>query len=394
MKDILIIAHFAELPEENDNCRFMYLYKMLNNEGYNVEIIGSSFCHAKKQQRVSINEKCFTPIYEPGYKKNVSIKRLYSHRVMAKNLKRYLKQRVKPDMIYCAVPSLDVAEVAAEYAQDNGVTFVIDVQDIWPEAFKMVVNIPILSDILFFPMKKRADKIYRSADRIVAVSETYKERAKSVNFKDNKGISVFLGTELSRFDAIISIEQFERTRDEFWIGYVGTLGHSYDLKVVIDAISLLEGKSKSNVRFVVMGDGPLENTFKEYAEKKGILSWFTGRLPYTEMITILSNCDVAVNPISAGAAQSIINKVGDYAAAGIPVLNTQECIEYRKLVLDYKCGYNCNNNDANDLAEKITLLYENSDLTKKMGKNNRRLAEEKFDREQTYKKIVSVIIDE
>ena len=44
------------------------------------------------------------------------------------------------------------------------------------------------------------------------------------------------------------------------------------------------------------------------------------------MVGMLGVCDIAVNSISKGAAQSIINKHGDYAAAGLPVVNTQESL--------------------------------------------------------------------
>ena len=40
-------------------------------------------------------------------------------------------------------------------------------------------------------------------------------------------------------------------------------------------------------------------------------------MSYEDMVQTLVQCDIAVNPIIKGAAQSIINKVGDYAAAGL-----------------------------------------------------------------------------
>lgn len=391
--DILIVAHFAELPQENDNCRFSYLAKLLLSKGHSVEIVCSSFSHIKKQQRNDNIDELFTLIYEPGYKRNVSIKRILSHKKMAENLRQYLRKREKPDVIYCAVPSLDVAEAAALYAKEKNIKFIIDVQDLWPEAFKMVFDLPIVSDIIFYPMAKKANNIYGLADKIVAVSETYKERVLSVNFNAKEALSVFLGTELERFDEIAKAKKsIKKGGNEFWVAYIGTLGHSYDIKTVIDAIDVLSDKGISNIKFVVMGDGPLESEFKEYAKNKGILSWFTGRLPYTEMISLLSSCNIAVNPISKGAAGSIINKVGDYAAASLPVLNTQECIEYRNLIEKYYCGYNCNNGDAIDLAEKMELLYNDNELVAQMGSNNRRLAEEYFDRAKTYDRIVEMII--
>ena len=81
--------------------------------------------------------------------------------------------------------------------------------------------------------------------------------------------------------------------------------------------------------------------FKRYAKELNVDAVFYGRLSYEKMCGEISECDVAVNPIVHGAAQSIINKHADYAAAGIPIINTQEAMEYRNLIDDYRCGINC-----------------------------------------------------
>ena len=96
-----------------------------------------------------------------------------------------------------------------------------------------------------------------------------------------------------------------------------------------------------NIKFIVMGDGPLKSEFEDYAREKNVNAEFLGRLEYEKMTGILCACDIAVNPIKAKSAGSIINKVADYAAAGLPVINTQECEEYRNLVENYKIGFNC-----------------------------------------------------
>ena len=74
------------------------------------------------------------------------------------------------------------------------------------------------------------------------------------------------------------------------------------------------------------------------------------------MCALISKCDVAVNPIMHNAAQSIINKHADYAAAGIPVVSTQESREYRTLVEKYHMGFNCQNGNAQEIADKIQKL--------------------------------------
>lgn len=63
------------------------------------------------------------------------------------------------------------------------------------------------------------------------------------------------------------------------------------------------------------------------------------------MCALIDSCDIVVNPITGGAAASIINKHADYAACGHPVVNSQEANEYRKLVEEYDMGLNCENGE-------------------------------------------------
>ena len=118
------------------------------------------------------------------------------------------------------------------------------------------------------------------------------------------------------------------------------------------------------------------------------------RVPYDEMCALIDSCDIVVNPITGGAAASIINKHADYAACGHPVVNSQEANEYRKLVEEYDMGLNCENGDAIDLATKLEALIEDKDLRCRMGMNARKCAEEKFNRKKTYVKIEKVILGE
>lgn len=143
------------------------------------------------------------------------------------------------------------------------------------------------------------------------------------------------------------------------------------------------------IRFIVMGDGPLKEEFENKAA--GLNVNFVGRLPYEQMCGVLTACDMVVNPIVGRSAATIINKHADYAASGLPVMNTQECEEYRNLVDEYKMGFNCNNNDPQDLAEKIILLMNDEQLRSRMGANARKCAEEKFDRRISYNEIIDTI---
>lgn len=391
--DIVIIANFCLDFSKTDNGRFSYLANMLAEAGNDVEIITSDFYHITKKTAVFRTEGLsykVTFIHEPGYPRNVCLKRFYSHRVWGKNLSKYLAKRKKPDVVYCAVPSLDGPLCAAKYCEKNNIRFVIDIQDLWPEAFQMVFNLPVISNLFFHPFKEKANAVYERADAICAVSDTYCQRAAKVNKRTRKTTTVYLGTELTVFDRNAAENPIlEKNDGEIWLAYCGTLGSSYDITCVIDALSIL---NNPRLRFIVMGDGPRKKEFEGYAEEKKINAIFVGRLQYNAMCSLLSACDITVNPISHMAAQSIINKHADYAASGKPVVSTQESEEYRKLIEDYHMGFNCKNNDAGDLAEKIRLLVEDGELRFDMGKNARKCAEERFDRAKTYKLLASQIL--
>lgn len=391
--DIVIISEFCGDFTFTDNDRFLYLARMLaatdNNQ---VEIITSSFRHeTKKHRRQSAVEWPFkiTFIEEPGYPRNICLKRFYSHHIWGKNITAYLNTRKNPDVIYCAIPSLTGPNLVAKYCKKKHVRFIIDVQDLWPEAFMMVFNIPLISKLIFAPFTALANGAYKRADAICAVSDTYCQRALKVNHKVKTTTTVFLGTDLETFDHYAAeCPIMKKDINEIWIAYCGTLGSSYDLTCVFDALAIIDDP---RICFIIMGDGPKQNEFESYAKQKGVKCVFTGRIPYNEMCCLLNICDITINPIAHNAAQSIINKHADYAASGLPIISTQENEEYRQLVDLYQMGYNCRNNDAEDVAEKLQLIVSSQELRIQMGINARQCALEKFDRKSSYKKLEQII---
>jgi glycosyltransferase involved in cell wall biosynthesis len=388
--DIVIVANFCGDFSETDNYRFSYLANVLC-ETNEVEIVTSKFLHTAKKNRKFLPKHKYkiTLIDELGYAKNVCLKRFFSHFMWGANVMRYFKNRKKPDVVYCAVPSLSAPYHLARYCKKNKIRYIIDVQDLWPEGFQMVFNIPIVSYIIYLPFRCIANYIYKSADEVIAVSQTYVDRVMRVNRKCKKGHSVFLGTELKTFDRNANKEtDLKKRPNEIWLAYCGTLGSSYDLTSVIKAVAKV---NSNNLKFIIMGDGPLKDKFTKQAIEERINAIFTGRLAYDEMCSLLKKCDIAINPIMPGAAQSIINKHADYAMAGLPVINTQENKEYRDLLNKYQCGINCRTGSVKDIAKALERLISFSNERKTMGVNSRYMAEEKFERSVTYRQIADVV---
>lgn len=392
---IVIISNFSRNFSQKDKDRFAFLGNLLSGQNQ-VEIVTSDFYHTQKVHRNKVTDMLpykVTFLHEPGYKKNICLKRFWSHFVWGKNVGKYLKSIDKPDVVYCAVPSLTAAKEAARFCKKRGIKFAIDVQDLWPEAFKMVLNIPLISEILFFPFQKCANSIYKNADEVFAVSKTYVERVLSVNQKGASGHMIYLGIELSEFDCAVkeNLPIITKEAGELWIAYCGTLGSSYDMKCALDALNLANQKSKQPIKMIIMGNGPLMESFEKYAKEIQANALFLGRLPYGQMCALLAQSDMTINPIVKGSAASIINKHGDYAASGLPVINTQESPEYRALIEQYQMGYNCTTGDSADVAAKLLELAGNKEKRMQMGKNARRCAEECFDRANTYHNIVELL---
>lgn len=394
-KDLLFVISYTSLPNELGNSRFLEIINMLNSNLYNIEIIYSSFHHSSKKQRnkIKFNSTCkYTMLYEPTYFKNISLKRVYAEKVFSLNVRKYLNKRNKPDLIYCGIPILDVGYECANYAKRNKVPFFIDIQDLWPEAFKMIFNLKYINNILFLPLERKANYIYKQANRIIAVSDTYKNRALSVNKKDGKGLTVYLGTNAQNvYNSLKNMEpKIKKNKNEFWIGYLGTLGKSYDIRNVLNAIKKINSKC-TEMKFIVLGDGPQINDLKALANSLKINALFLGRLDYMNAMAILKQCDIAINPIVKGSAGSVINKVMDYAVLGIPVINSQESEEYRDLVEKYHAGINVECENANEIANAIVRLYSNSEERNYFGQGNKDLGMALFNRETTYLQIKNTI---
>lgn len=390
--DVLMIAHYTDASHSSNN-RFRELSRILASRGLDVELVTSSFLHHAKTQRdnedVSSEPYRITHLHEPDYSANISFGRLRSHRALARNLIAYLRQRDVPDVIYCAIPSDAIAAAAVDYANQHEVRLLLDVQDLWPEAYEMVLKPKSLAHFALTPLRIRADRIYRAATAVVTVSDTYSERVDSV--REDRALTTYLGTNLAFFDSH-EPEPWDTSDPAIQLAYIGTLGHSYDLPLVFDAVRILKNQNRE-VRLHLMGSGPLEQKWQEATQDIRDQVRFHGELPYPEMVSRLRSVDVAMNPIVPGAAQSIVNKVCDYGAAGLPVVSTQDCEEYRKLLKTFNAGISCPPDPA-AVAAAVAELSDNPEIRKQMGEGSRLLAENHFDRAVTYERLADLVVSE
>ena len=73
-----------------------------------------------------------------------------------------------------------------------------------------------------------------------------------MNRKSEKQNCIFIGTDLDFFDESEDFK-FDKPKGEIWLAYIGTLGSSYEIEMVIDALEILKHKGIRNLKFIIMG---------------------------------------------------------------------------------------------------------------------------------------------
>ena len=397
---IAVCTQGVKLPGEvRGYTRFRKIAEVLAEAGFKVDLITSSFQHWEKAQRDTSSAQYrglpynIVFVEEPGYTKNLDLKRISSHARLARNLGRlFAASPGRYDLVYCEVPPNDCARVCAEAAKADGIPFVADINDLWPEAMRMAFNVPILSDIAFSGFARDAAKAYALLDAAVGTSDEYAARPAQDRSKPYEHITVYVGNDLAEFDA--GVEDFapeiEKYEDELWLAYAGMLGASYDLDTLIAAVVACS-EHLPGIRLKLMGDGPDRERLEALVAELGAPVDFLGYLDYAHMAAWLSRCDIAVNSLVEAAPQSIVTKIGDYLAAGIPMINTGSSPEFRNKVLSDGFGINVPAENIVDLAAAIHSLVTNPELCAEMGKRARFIAETEFNQEKSYRAIVELI---
>ncbi|HFB2457510.1 TPA: glycosyltransferase [Neisseria gonorrhoeae] len=380
--NITIAAPYCSLPSEPHFNRFWYLAELLS-QSHDVLLITSNFKHYDKSFRRPEDAKAASQgrlkvmlLEESGYSKNVSLGRVTSHHRFVKHFEKWL-ENCRPgeqDVVYSAYPLIATNLLLGKHKARLGYKLIVDVQDVWPESFSSVV--PFLKKIPhnLLPFASRANRAYRYADALVAVSQTYLDRAKEAN-PNVPGEVVYIGADF----AAIAPPRFRSKTVRFF--YLGTLSYNYDVETVCKGVRKLLDDGE-NVELHIMGGGPDLDRLKQYA-CDGIK--FYGYIPYAEMMSVAKGCDIAVNAIRSYSMASITNKLSDYMALQKPILNSQVNDEVAE-VLTLLPHENYRSGDVDGFVRAA------KDILKR--KNDPVQSEEivrRFKRDVAYQKIVNLI---
>ncbi|HHY5333408.1 TPA: glycosyltransferase [Neisseria meningitidis] len=383
--NITIVAPYCSLPSEPHFNRFWYLAELLS-QSHDVLLITSNFKHYDKSFRRPEDAEAASQgrlkvmlLEESGYSKNVSLGRVTSHHRFVKHFEKWL-ENCRPgeqDVVFSAYPLIATNLLLGKHKARLGYKLIVDVQDVWPESFSSVV--PFLKKVphKLLPFASRANRAYRYADALVAVSQTYLDRAKETN-PNVPGEVIYIGADFPKLDAAPA-KDFGDDKTRFF--YFGTLSHSYDVDTACRGIQKLLDSGK-NVELHIMGGGPDLEKLKQH-ENRAIK--FYGYLPYAEMMSVAKGCDIAVNAIHSHAMQSVTNKLSDYMALQKPVLNSQTNAEVLDL-LNLLPHENYRSGDADSFARAAESL-----MAKQNGAIQSDEIVRRFRRDISYRKIVNLI---
>lgn len=388
-RKIIILAHYCGDLDGRYSNRFVYIASLLSKV-YDVELITSNFYHTKKVHKTQTGHYPFkvTLINEKGYKKNVGIKRIISHWIFSKNVSKYLRKLTDIDLVYVGFPSLSLAEVAFSYSFKINKPLIVDVQDLWPEAFENRLKGNSLGSVIYKYLEKKVYNIYSHASHIVTVSDTFLKKIENKTEIKSSNVT-YIGTLWE--SKILATKSDNKTL--ITIVYLGSLGESYDLKMAIDAYEIAKTLIDTDIslEFKIIGDGQERKKLQLYSDELNSDVQFMGLMTHNQVQELLPLCDIAINPIVTWSVASIINKHADYALANLPVVNSQSNEEYRELLEHYNCGINTVPGDNKSMAIAISKLTADQELRALMSKNALRLANEKFNRFNTYPHLVKTI---
>lgn len=248
--------------------------------------------------------------------------------------------------------------------------------------------------MLLAPIYKLAENVYKNADAIVGTSHEYTKRALKNQTRTILNKTVYVGCDLDVFDNGVQkfANEIYKKEGEYWVTYAGSIGTSYDIKTLVEVGKKLIDRDKKNIMIKILGTGPLKDELERLSQKWECSNVeFCGYIEYSKMAAVLSKSDILINSFRKGAPQSIVNKVGDYLAAGRPMINTLESVEFCELVNKYRVGINIEAENTDGLFNAIIKILEDSALYKELSNNARMVAEKYFDRKASYLEIVKLV---
>lgn len=300
------------------------------------------------------------------------------------------------DVVFATSTPLTIALPAVAAARKLKRPMVFEVRDLWP-------LLPIAIGALRAPWTIAAARwlerfAYRNADQIVALSPGMAEGVVETGYSPDRVHVIPNSCDLELFGndpraGAAFRQQHPELGDGPIILYAGTLGQINGVAYLADLASYLQ-HNHPGARCVVIGGGAEEKKVVDRAVELGVYGKNFFHYPPMSKTALVGAFQAASISLSLfidlpEMQHNSANKFFDSLASGRAV-----AINYggwqASMIEDYECGI-CLGYDPAMAADALAALLHDQDRIKKMGKNARRLAEERFDRDKLAEKLCRVL---
>ncbi len=152
------------------------------------------------------------------------------------------------------------------------------------------------------------------------------------------------------------------------------------LDILLDVALHIKNQGRRDVHFTCVGGGPGLAGLRQIVKEKNLEETvnFTGRVPYKELLEVLSTADVCVNPDKPCEMNDISTmiKIMEYMALGKPIV--QFSLKEGRFSAGEASLYSDNHDLVTNFANKILWLLEHPEERQRMGEFGRRRVEQQL----------------
>jgi len=303
----------------------------------------------------------------------------------------------KPDLVIATSPQLLVGLSGWWLARCNGVPFVFEVRDLWPESLA-AVGVGRHNSLLYRSLAKIAGFLYRSCDRLVVVTPAFKKYLVAHwRVPADKIFVVENGVETSLFSRLtpnIAIRRELDAEEKFVASYIGTMGNAHGLETVLEAAALVRDRAPK-ILFLLVGEGAEKARIISLARSRGLSNVrFVDQQPREKIPAYIAASDVCLVLLKKSDLFKTVlpTKMLEFMACARPVILGVDG-HARKVMEQANAGIFIPPEDSVRLAEAVMRLAANPALRESLGRNGRQHVLHYFSRQQTAKVYLDVLQD-
>lgn len=234
------------------------------------------------------------------------------------------------------------------------------------------------------------DELFREGELFCPVSMSLKKRIVDAGCQEKKIVVLRSGIDCKKFSYFQkNFSDEEPTK----IITIGRLVEKKGIQYALESISRLT-KSGRNVRYFVVGDGPLRSDLECLIEDLEIESHvqLLGWRNQDKVIQLLQSMDILVAPsITAtnGDQEGIPNVVKEAMALGLPVISTFHS-GIPELVEDGVSGFLVKERDVDSLTNKLAYMVDHPEIWSNMGKAGSECVRKYYDMNELNDQLVEL----